>query len=53
LNRDQENPEKYWGSYKVSKDMKAGETINLTEWINTKEDGRIIHKLVERKPKQA
>ena len=38
---------------KISKDMKAGETINLTEWINTKDDGRIIHKLVERKPKQA
>ena len=33
--------------------MKAGDTINLTEWINTKEDGRIVHKLVERKPKQA
>ena len=52
LNRDNENPEKYWGSFKVSKDMKKGETINLTEWINTKDDGRVIHKLQERKPKQ-
>ena len=51
LNRDNENPEKYWGSFKVSKDMKKGETINLTEWINTKDDGRVIHKLQERKPK--
>ena len=51
LNRDNENPEKYWGSFKVSKDMKKGETINLTEWINTKDDGKVIHKLQERKPK--
>ena len=33
LNRDNENPEKFWGSFKVSKDMKKGDTINLTEWI--------------------
>ena len=51
LNRDNENPEKFWGSFKISKDMKKGDTINLTEWINTKDDGRVIHKLQERKPK--
>lgn len=51
LNRDNENPEKFWGSFKVSKDMKKGDTINLTEWINTKDDGKVIHKLQERKPK--
>ena len=60
LNRDNENPEKFWGSFKVSKDMKKGDTINLTEWINQKEDGtdangnpkfKPIHKLQERKPK--
>jgi hypothetical protein len=53
LNRDQENPEKFWGSYKISKDMKAGDTVNLTEYVNTKDDGKVIHHLVERKPKQA
>ena len=47
-----ENPEKYWGSFKVSQDLKQGDTINLTEWINTKPDGKIVHKLQERKPKQ-
>ena len=30
LNRDNENPEKYWGSFKVSQDLKQGDTINLT-----------------------
>jgi len=29
LNRDNENPEKYWGSFKVSQDLKQGDTINL------------------------
>ena len=53
LNRDNENPEKFWGSYKLPKDMKKGEIINLTEYINTKEDGKVVHHLVERKPKQA
>ena len=53
LNRDNENPEKFWGSYRLTKDMKRGETINLTEYINTKEDGKVVHHLVERKPKQA
>ena len=53
LNQDKENPEKFWGSYKLPKDMKKGETINLTEYINTKEDGKVVHHLVERKPKQA
>jgi len=52
LNRDNENPEKFWGSFKVSQDLKQGDTINLTEWINTKPDGKIVHKLQERKPKQ-
>jgi hypothetical protein len=45
--------EKFWGSFKVSQDLKQGDTINLTEWINTKPDGKIVHKLQERKPKQA
>ena len=62
LNRDNENPEKFWGSFKLSKDMRRGDTLNLTEWINQKEDGndangnpkfKTVHKLQERKPKQA
>ena len=52
LNQDNENPEKFWGSYKLPKDMKAGDTVNLTEYVNTKDDGKVIHHLVERKPKQ-
>jgi hypothetical protein len=40
-------------AFKVSQDLKQGDTINLTEWINTKPDGKIVHKLQERKPKQA
>ena len=35
LNRDNENPEKFWGSFKVSKDMKKGDTINLTVSYST------------------
>ena len=53
LNRDNENPEKFWGSFKVSRDMKQGELVQLTEWITTKPDGKEVHKLQERKPKQA
>ena len=33
--------------------MKQGEVVQLTEWINTKPDGKEVHKLQERKPKQA
>ena len=53
LNRDNENPEKFWGSFRLSQDITKGDTINLTEWINTKDDGKVVHKLQERKPKQA
>ena len=30
---------------------KLKDTLNLTEWINTKDDGKVVHKLQERKPK--
>ena len=29
----------------------TSDTLNLTEWINTKDDGKVVHKLQERKPK--
>ena len=35
LNQDNENPEKFWGSYKLPKDMKKGE-------IFTKNNLRIV-----------
>ena len=51
MNRDNENPDKFWGSFKVDKDYKKGEQINLTEYINRKEDGKEVHKLQVRRPK--
>ena len=40
MNRDNENPDKFWGSFKVDRDYKKGEQINLTEYINRKDDGK-------------
>ena len=51
MNRDNENPDKFWCSFKVDRDYKKGEQINLTEYINRKDDGKEVHKLQVRKPK--
>ena len=51
MNRDNENPDKFWGSFKVDRDYKKGEQINLTEYINRKDDGKEVHKLQVRKQK--
>ena len=51
MNRDNENADKFWGSFKVDKDYKKSEQINLTEYINRKEDGKEVHKLQVRRPK--